>query len=143
MSRVCHETGRNVENPFYSISAILIDRETGNVAYSDLEVSLSYPAVSRIPPVLLKEKALDLEGNLGFALETVAGEEGGMFGTVQLSSGVYDRAGNYQYLNSDDAKKILPKSFTSLLRKPTWVEKTEEGFQEATWAEQLYQGINK
>jgi len=40
MSRVCHETGRNVENPYHVMSAVIRDPESGKVAYSNLEVSL-------------------------------------------------------------------------------------------------------
>ena len=48
MSRVCHECGYNVENPFYSASAVLRDTANNRLAFSDLEVNLCYSDFERV-----------------------------------------------------------------------------------------------
>jgi len=56
MSRVCNECGHNVENPFYTTSAVLRDIKNNRLAFSDLEVSLCYSDFEKIKNIYILEQ---------------------------------------------------------------------------------------
>lgn len=142
MSRVCHECWMDVENPFYSISAVLRDSKNDRLAFSQLEVSLCKNNFEAIRCDIL-QNAKDMESDLGIAIDGVTGECGGSRGTVQLSSQVYERHLQYEFLDKDVAIDKLPSSARDLFKKPKWLELTEEGeWKEASWADELYKRLN-
>ena len=98
MSRVCHECGTNVENPFYIVMAVLRDRESERLAFSNKEHSLCGRDFAAIEGDVL-ERAVDMPEALGYAFDMVTGGRGGFTGNVQMSSGVFDRHGQYQFLD--------------------------------------------
>ena len=124
MSRVCHECGCNVDNPFYAISAVL--RNNGKLFFSNLEVSLCETDFMKIFDCL-HQSAKDLSTDLGFAIDGVTGACGGISGSVQISSGVYDSHGQHEFLNKEDGLQKLPVSAKDLLKNPCWMEKDENG----------------
>jgi len=135
MSRVCHECGRNVENPFYDVSANLYEVDEGEVrthrlAQSDMSCSLCASEYRRIEEHL----TLVVPEGISFVVDGAEGGVGGFSGTVQLS-GYYETDGKPRYLSKEDAKKFLPKAFMSLTRNPYWVEKDKDGkWHGAEWA---------
>ena len=135
MSRVCNETGMNVENPYHSMSAVLRDPESGRVAYTNLEVSLCDVAFQRISGNL-QETPDQIEG-LGYAVETQTGFVSRFSGTVQLTA-PHAVHGDYRYLDGAIASKDLPKSAGDLKRNPDWMEQADSSWQKAEWAVKVY-----
>ncbi|MBU1204574.1 MAG: hypothetical protein KKE93_01575 [Nanoarchaeota archaeon] len=143
MSKVCHECGRNVENPFYSASAVLRDTANKRLAFSNLELSLCNSDFEEVR-TYLHPKAEEMEADLGIAVDNVTGACGGLTGSVQISSGVYDRHGQYQFLDRSVATQKLPKSTRDLFANPRWFEPTGNGeWKKAQWATKLYKQLSK
>jgi hypothetical protein len=130
MSRVCHECGYNVENPFYSASAVLRDTANKRLAFSDLEVSLCDSDVRKVKSDF-HAKAEEMQADLGIAIDGVTGFSGGLTGSIQISSGVYERHEQYQFLDGNVATQKLPKSAKDLFVNPKWLEPAGDG----TWKE--------
>lgn len=135
MSKCCHECGCNVENPFYVMSAVLRDPISNRVAFSNAEVSLCYSDVDKIMPDL-HETPEEMANILGYSIDGVTGARGGLLGTVRVSSGVYDRHEQYRFLDRKVGLKKLPKSATDLFANPRWVEKNNEEWRPAKWAQE-------
>jgi len=143
MSRVCHECGCNVENPFYSASAVLRDSAKNRLAFSDLEVSLCYSDFGKVRADL-HQNPEGMEADLGIAIDGVTGSCGGLTGSVLISSGVYDRHRQYQFLDRSVATQKLSKSARDLFANPEWLEPTGDGnWKEAPWAVELYKRLSK
>jgi hypothetical protein len=71
MSRVCHECGYNVQNPFHAVSGVV--RNGSRTAYTNMEVSLCDTEYGVIKPFLLNEAP---EGTC-FGVDGVTGSLGG------------------------------------------------------------------
>src|SRR3989344_970679 len=141
MSRVCHECGSCVENPFYSMSAVLIDRKNNRIAFSNLEVSLCHLEFDKISKGL--HKTFDyIKNDLGCAVDGVTGACGGLSGSVQISSAVYARHENYRFFNREEGIQKLPKSLKDLFKNPKWCELIKNGdWKEVEWADKLYKEL--
>lgn len=138
MSTVCHECGTNVENPFYSVSAVVRDGKKDRIAFSNLEVSLCNSDFRSLDGAL-HINPQGLTSDVGFAIDSVTGVVGGTGKTVQISAGVYDRHGQHQYVNREVVARLLPKVSKSLLGKPAgWYQKTGEDWKAASWADKIY-----
>ncbi len=120
MSRVCHETGNNVENPYYSLSAVLRDSKNGKIAFSNMEASLCDTAFQRISDDLY-ETPNQMKQDFGYAIETQTGYIGGSGRTVQISAPVAVH-GDYRFLDEVVVAEKLAKSATDLRRNPDWIE---------------------
>ena len=136
MSRVCHECGYNVENPFYDVSGHF--RQNSLIAMSDMSCSLCQKEITRIECVLTKEAP---EG-ISFIIDGVTGEVGGLTGTVQITSNVYKKHNVIRYLSLEDARKFLLRSVKTLLREPRWIERIEKDWREAKWASREWQKLS-
>ncbi len=123
MSRYCHETGQGIKNPFYFISAVCrVDKESGRLLFSDLELSLSREIIDMIPLNTLLYSHSEIEEDFFYILEKVIGEEGGFTGLVQTSFG-HEKDPNFKYyLSRELANSKLPKSARDLLNNPSWLE---------------------
>lgn len=139
MSRVCHETGEGLRNPFYEMS-VFLRNEDGRLAYSNKGVNLRPSALQRVREDL-KENATQLEERVGFAVDGVTGVEGGLTGNVQISAGVYVTHDHYRYLERRICEQRLPRCARDLLRNPEWIEKVDGQWRKAQWAEGLYVNI--
>ena len=140
MSRVCHETGKNVENPYHNMSAVLRDSKNGRVAYTNLEVSLCDAVFRRVSGEL--HEAPDQIQGFGYAVETQTGFVGGFGRTVQLSA-PHAVHGDYRYLDEAVASAKLPKSAADLKRNPDWMEQANGGWQKAEWAAEAYAKLQR
>ena len=76
MSRVCHETGQGIKNPFYFISAVCRDKESGKLLFSDLELSLSESIVNIIPLNDLLYSHSEIEEDFFYIIEKAISEGG-------------------------------------------------------------------
>ena len=126
MSRVCHECGYNVQNPFHAVSGVV--RKDAQTAYTNMEVSLCDTEYGVIKPFLLNEAP---EGTC-FGVDGVTGSLGGFSNSVQLT-GAYEKHGTWQYLSMEDAQRLLPKTARDLLNEPEWYENTGDTWKEASW----------
>ncbi len=136
MSRVCHECGMHVENPFYSISLAVKDGK-GKIALSNLEVSLCQKEIDKVANDL--QPTIDrADLSVCYAIDTVTGEVGGSMRSVQFLSDTYDRHGRYKFLSKEIALQALPQSANDLLRKPKWMEMVDDEWASADWANRVY-----
>ncbi len=138
MSRVCHECGSRVENPFYTISLIIHDTASKRMAMSNLELSLCAEEVQNIESVFVPNVE-QLQTAVGYVIDQVTSEVGGRMKSVQVTSEVYDRHGRYFFLSKATALRELPKTAADLLIKPHWTEKKDDEWQDATWADDIYE----
>jgi len=141
MSRICQECSRNVENPFYAVSAVLIDTLNKRIAFSDLELSLCSSDFMRIRADL-HQNPERLSTAIGIGINSVASGVNEFSGTIQLSSSVYIYDTNYLFADKTTISHQLPKCVASLFYSradPTWVQLTKEGnWEPALWATLLY-----
>jgi len=137
MSRVCHETGQNIYNPFYVMSAVLRDKENNRLAFSNLEVSLCDETANRLPLTDLPDSPEQMEEDVFYQIEQAGGTEGGLTGAVQLCWG-YGKNGNPRYVSRKLATSKLPRSARDLLANPEWVELVDGDYKLAEWANELY-----
>ena len=141
MTQVCHECGCNVESPFYVMSAVLKDEVNKRIAYSDMEVSLCHLDFEKVRS-FLHQTPEELREVLGYSLDGAIGVYGGLTNTVQVSSGVHARYGEFKFLDKNIASQELPKSAKDLFANPHWTELTEDGkWKEAKWAKELYEKL--
>ncbi len=138
MSRVCHETGVNVENPYQNMSAVLRDPANGRIAYSNLEVSLCDAAFQRVRGDL-QDTPNQIQG-LGYAVETQTGVVGGYSQSVQVSA-PHSVHGDHRFLDEAVVAANLPKSAADLKRNPDWMEQADGGWRKAEWAAEFYAEI--
>ncbi len=139
MSRVCHETGDYIQNPFYVMNAVLRG-EKGRLAVSNLEVSLCAETARRLPLNDLPNSPQQMEENIFYAIEQARGTE--LMGAVQLCWG-YSKNGNTQYVSRELTNSKLPKSARDLLTNPGWVELVDGKYKAAKWAETLHRKLQK
>lgn len=131
MSMVCHETGIDVPETYHTICAVVRDPKTGKIAYSSLEVSLGDEAYLCVRDSLMPEPT-SLFDNQSYAIQTVTGELGGFFHTVQLSR-PRQAHGDFRYLNTAVVQEHLPKSYDSLQTIDTWVENINGTWEKVSW----------
>lgn len=135
---VCHETGRNVNLNYQTMSAAIRDPESGRVAYSNLEVSLSAAAFSKVRDDVKPE----LTGIIGYSFETKTGRRSPFSGSVQVSAGSTPH-GDFRYLEKEIALEKLPKSAGNLIKSVEWIEQNANGsWNNADWANELYDRTN-
>ncbi len=151
MSQVCNETGESLCGPFLVMSAVIRDPESGKLAESDLEVSLSKDTVADRLQLQGTDCPEEIEGDIFYKIERAAGFVGGMTGTVQSCRGYtkygadnvvpipgMDKLqGNARYISLGTAQKSLPKSARFLLAKPDWVELVDGEYKPAEWAKRI------
>jgi hypothetical protein len=104
---------------------------------SNLELSLCAEDVRNMEAIFVSNTE-QLRAAVGYVIDQVTGEVGGLANPVQFPSEVYDRHGRYFYLNKEDAMQRLPKTAADLLRKPQWTEKKDEEWLDADWADDIY-----
>lgn len=142
MTRVCHECGENIYNPFYMVSAVLFDRDNQRIAFSDLEVSICSSEFAKLSGEL-KASPEELDQGLGLAIDGVTGMLGGVTGAVQLCTG-YERHLQYKYLSKEAGLRLLPETAKSLFANQLWAERLENmEWQEAKWAQELYEKLKE
>lgn len=139
MSRVCHECGKNVENPFYEVSAV-VRGSREKLAFSSLSVSLCYKHYQVVERHLVSS-VREISSDIGFVIDGVTGEFGELTRSVQISSKVYDRHGQYSFLNKEEGLRLLPKSAQDLIRGySAWVRKTKNGdWKRVDWAQAIFE----
>lgn len=142
MSRICHETGQDVYNPFYFVTAVLRDKENNRYAFSNLEVSVSAETVKRVKLNALPDSPEQMEEDIFFRIQKAGGTEGGFTGAVQLCWG-YVKDESARYVSQELANSKLPKSARDLLANPDWLEVVDGDFSRAAWAKNVYAKLRR
>jgi len=135
MSMICHETGIDVEEKYHVLSAIVRDPTTGKIAYSNLNVSLGSDVFSKVSERVVA-RPTDLQENRGYAIQSVTGQLGGFFRTVQLT---LPRTAHedFRYLSADTAREELPRSYATLNTIDDWIEKVGDEWQQVEWPNRI------
>jgi hypothetical protein len=131
-----------VRNPFYSI-ALIIGAKPGRVAFSALELALC-DANHEFATKNAKNSLDRLRLPTGYVVGRATEEKGAMLkGNIESPLIVYDRFGPYSFLEREDALRDLPTTSKHLLNELRWIEKVDNKWRDASWANELYRWMTQ